>query len=100
VRLKVTGKRELSFIHNFHRSRIYSKLGVSKNNLYLISSNIFRARIAELKEQIAGLRVEIAELGGNISDVQYYRNIQMLLIKNNLSRRRAGGSLTWLLCIV
>jgi hypothetical protein len=65
---------------------------VSKNNLYLISFNIFRALVATLETQIAGLRVDIAELRGDISGVQHYRNIQMLLIKKNLSRR-AGGSL-------
>jgi hypothetical protein len=79
---------------------------VGKTHLYLVSFNIFRAQVAELKEQIArrrgdiaGLRGDIAGLRGDISGVQHYRNIQMLLIKKNLSPR-AGGSLTWLLCIV
>jgi prefoldin subunit 5 len=69
---------------------------VSKNNLYLISSKIFRARVAALEKQIDGLRGDIARLDRNIarldrniSDIRNY-NIQMLLIKKNLFPR-AGG---------
>jgi hypothetical protein len=91
VRLKVTGKPELSFIHNFHRSRVNSEIGVSKNNLSLISSNIFRALITELKVQIDGHRGDIAGLRGDIArlDLKEIRNynIQMLLIKKNLAKK-------------
>jgi hypothetical protein len=71
---------------------------VSKNNLSLISSNIFRALITELKVQIAGHRGDIAGLRGDIAglrgdiarldrkEIRNY-NIQMLLIKKNLAKK-------------
>jgi prefoldin subunit 5 len=67
---------------------------VSKNNLYLISSKIFRARVAALEKQIDGLRGDIARLDRNIArldrNISDIRKIQMLMIKNNLFPR-AGG---------